>query len=112
MINKVILVGNLGKDPELRHTPAGKSVVDFTLATTSGFGDKARTDWHNVTAWEKTADAVAAYLKKGSKVYVEGRIEYQTSEKDGVKRYFTKIIAQDVRFLDSKKDGEAPEDPF
>lgn len=111
MINKVTLVGHLGKDPELRHTPAGKSVVDFTLATTFGFGDKAVTSWHNVTAWEKTADAVAAYLKKGSKVYVEGRIEYQTSEKDGVKRYFTKIVANEVKFLDSKAET-APEDPF
>lgn len=105
-VNKVQLLGNLGNDPEIRTTPAGKTVASFSLATQTGYGDNAKTEWHSITAWEKTADAVGKFLKKGSKVFVEGRISYETSEKDGVKRYFTKIVAYDVQFLDSKpKEG-------
>lgn len=108
MINKVILVGNLGADPELRYTSGGKAVAELRLATTFGFGEKAQTEWHRVIVWEKSAEAAGKYLKKGSKVYVEGRIQQRSyDDKDGNKRYVTEIVANEVKFLDSKKDGEA-----
>lgn len=103
MINKVTLVGNLGADPELAYIPSGKAVVEFRLATTSGFGDKQETEWHRVKAWDKTAEACGKFLKKGSKVYVEGRIKSrQYNDKDGNPKYVTEIIAYEVKFLDGK----------
>lgn len=105
MINKAILVGNLGKDPELKTTQGGKSVATFSLATSSGSGEKKVTEWHNVTCWEKLADNVAQFLHKGSKAYVEGRITYRKYEKDGATRYITDIVAAEVKFLDSKESG-------
>lgn len=109
-INKVILIGNLGKDPEARTTTSGKAVTNFSVATTSGFGDKEKTEWHNIVTWEKTAEACAKYLTKGSKVYVEGRIETEKVEKDGATKYFTKIVAYEVKFLTPKGGAEKPAD--
>lgn len=105
MVNKVTLIGRLGRSPELRHAQSGKSICTFTLATDSGFGDNRKTDWHNITTFEKVADNCAKYLRKGALVYVEGRITYDTYEKDGIKRTTVKIIANDVRFVGAKSDN-------
>lgn len=103
-MNTAIIIGNLGKDPELKTTNNGKSVVSFSVATQSG--KDAPTDWHNIEAWDKTAELVAQYLKKGSKCAVTGRIKYEKSEKDGVTRYFTKIVANNVEFLSAKQEAD------
>lgn len=106
MVNKVILLGRLGKEPESRTTQNGKMICSFTMATESGYGESKKTDWHSVTCFDKTADAVSKYLHKGSQCYVEGRISYDTYEgKDGVKRTSTRIIASDIKFIGSKSDN-------
>lgn len=105
MVNKVILVGRLGKDPELRTTSGGKQTCRFSLATDSGFGDNKRTDWHSIVAWEKTAEACGRYLRKGSLVYVEGRLRYDKYEKDGQTRYTTDVIVNSIQFLSTKNEG-------
>jgi len=112
-VNKVILVGNLGRDPETRFTNSGSSVTNFSIATKESFADKGgtrqeRTDWHNIIVWGKQGEACAQYLKKGSSVYVEGRISYREYEvKDGSgKRKVTEIVAMRVQFLTSR--GGAP----
>ena len=104
-VNKAILVGNLGRDPELRQTPSGQSVCNFTLATSENWTDKngervERTEWHRIVAWGKTGELCAQYLSKGRTVYVEGRIQTREWEdKDGNKRYTTEINAQTVNFI-------------
>ena len=111
-VNKVILVGNLVKDTELRSTPLGKSVCSFSIATTDRYLDKAtndwkdNTEWHNVVAWERLADAVAQKLKKGSKVYIEGSLRHRSYEgKDGVTRYVTEVLAREMVFFDKPEGG-------
>ncbi len=108
-VNKVILIGNLGRDPETRYTNSGSSVTNFSIATKESFADKSggrqeRTDWHNIIVWGKQGEACAQYLKKGSPVYVEGRISYREYEaKDGTgKRKVTEIVAMRVQFLSSR----------
>jgi single-strand DNA-binding protein len=104
-VNKAILVGNLGRDPELRTTPNGQSVVNFTLATSETWTDKSgerveRTEWHRIVAWGRTAEMCNQYLSKGRTVYVEGRIQTREWEdKDGNKRYTTEINANTVNFI-------------
>jgi single-strand DNA-binding protein len=105
-VNKVILVGNLGRDPEVRSTPSGQSVCTFSLATTDRFTDRSgqqreQTEWHNIVAWGKQAELCGQYLKKGRQVYVEGRLTTRQYEaKDGTgKRYRTEVVAQRVQFL-------------
>jgi len=112
-VNKVILIGNLGRDPETRFTNSGTSVTNFSIATKESFADKSgtrqdRTDWHNIIVWGKQGEACAQYLKKGSPVYIEGRISYREYEaKDGsCKRKVTEIVATRVQFLSSR--GGAP----
>jgi single-strand DNA-binding protein len=111
-VNKVILVGNLGRDPELRRTPSGASVVSFSIATTERFNDKKgerqdRTEWHNIVAWGKLADLANQYLKKGRSVYIEGKLTTRSwDDKDGNKRYKTEIVANQIQFLGSP--GESP----
>jgi single-strand DNA-binding protein len=105
MLNKVMLIGRLGRDPECKTTQSGKSVCSFTLATDTGYGENKKTDWHKVTVFDKAADKCAKYLRKGSSVYVEGRLSYDTYEKDGIKRTTVKIIANDVRFVGAKSDN-------
>lgn len=105
MLNKVMLIGRLGHSPELRQTQQGKSVCTFTMATDTGYGENKKTDWHKVTVFDKAADKCAKYLRKGSSVYVEGRLSYDTYEKDGIKRTTVKIIANDVRFVGAKSDN-------
>ena len=101
-MNSVTLIGNLGKDPEVKVTPSGKKVCNFSLAT----NDRNDVSWHNITAWEKTAELCEQYLSKGSKVGIQGRIQYRSWENEnGVTQRATDIIADRVEFLDSKKSG-------
>jgi single-strand DNA-binding protein len=104
-VNKVILVGNLGKDPEVRFTPSGRAVATFRLATTDSWmdqesGRQERTEWHNVVVWGKQAESCGQYLAKGRQVYIEGSIRSRSyDDKEGNKRYITEIVAQRVQFL-------------
>jgi len=110
-VNKVILIGNLGKDPELRYTLNGNAVTNFSIATSSAWKDKEtgekrqRTEWHRIIAWRGLAEICAEYLAKGQQVYVEGRLQTRSWEKDGITRYITEIIASDVQFLGKRKDA-------
>lgn len=109
-VNKCMLIGNLGADPELKYTQGGTAVANFTLATTESWtkdGEKQeKTEWHRVVVWQKLAEVAAKFLKKGSKAYVEGKVTYRSFEnKDGQKVYMTEIVASDIRFLDSKEDA-------
>lgn len=109
-INKVILVGNLGNDPEVKYTQGGMAITTLSVATTSVRKDKdgqqvEKTEWHRVKLFGKLGEIAGEYLKKGSQCYIEGRIEYSTSEKDGVTRYFTDIIGDEMQMLGSKEGG-------
>jgi single-strand DNA-binding protein len=107
-VNKVILVGNLGKDPELRYPNSGVAVATFSMATSESWKDaegnlQERTQWHSIVAWRKLAETCGEYLKKGSKVFVEGKIQYRTyDDKNGVKRYVTEIVMDTMVMLDSR----------
>jgi single-strand DNA-binding protein len=109
MQNLAILSGNIGQDPETRHTQGGTSVTSFTLATSRNWKDEAgerkqQTEWHRITVFGKNGENVAKYCKKGSKVSVQGRIHYsEYTDRDGNKKYATEIIADEVYFLDSAK---------
>jgi single-strand DNA-binding protein len=105
-INKAIILGRLGKDPELKATPNGQFVCKFSIATSEKFKDKETTEWHNIVVWGKSAESSAKYLKKGSMAYVEGRIQSRSWEKDGQKFYATDIIASAVQFLSPKTQNE------
>jgi len=104
-VNKVILVGNLGKDPELRYTPSGTAVCTFSLATTDRFKNKQgeqqeRTEWHNIVVWAGLAEICGKYLTKGKQVYIEGRIQNRSyDDRDGNKRYITEIVANEMQML-------------
>jgi single-strand DNA-binding protein len=104
-VNKVILVGNLGADPDMRYTPSGQGVCELRVATSESWNDKngqrqERTEWHRIVVWGKRAEVCSKYLSKGRQVFVEGRIQTRTyDDKDGNKRYITEIIAMDVQFL-------------
>jgi single-strand DNA-binding protein len=112
-INKIILIGNLGQDPELRYTSSGVAVASFSMATSESWKDQdgnvqEKTQWHKLVAWRKLAEIVGEYLKKGSKVYVEGRIQYRSyDDKNGVKRDVTEIVVDQMLMLDSKGAGNA-----
>jgi single-strand DNA-binding protein len=104
-VNKVILVGNLGKDPELRYTPSGTAVATFSLATSERFKDRngeqqERTEWHNVVAWRNLAEICGKYLHKGKQVYIEGKIQTRSyDDRDGNRRYITEIVADQMQML-------------
>ena len=110
-VNKVILIGNLGRDPELRYTQSGQAVANFTLATTERFSNREgerqeRTEWHRIVAWGRTAELCAQYLAKGRSVYIEGRLQTREWEdKEGQKRRTTEITAQTVQFLGGRGGG-------
>ena len=111
MINKVILVGRLGKDPEIRSTPSGQSVARFTVATDEKFTDKAgekqeRTEWHNIAAWGRLGEICGQYLRKGKLVYIEGslRTDSWDDKETGQKRYKTEIVAREMKMLDRRGD--------
>ena len=108
-LNKVMLIGNLGKDPELRYTTSGTAVATFSLATNEAWRDadgntQERTEWHNIVAWKKLAEICGEWLKKGKTVYIEGRIQTRSYEdkNTGTKRYITEIVASDMLMLDGK----------
>jgi len=114
-VNKVILIGNLGKDPEVKFTPSGVPVAKFSLATNERYKDKSgewqdRTEWHNIVAWQRLAEIVGEYVKKGSKIYIEGRLQTSSWEdkQSGEKKYRTEIVAQDLVLLGGRgeADGE------
>lgn len=109
-VNKVILVGNLGKDPEVRYTSGGKAVADFSIATSESFGKgserEEQTEWHRVVVWDRLAELCGQHLRKGSKVYVEGKIQTRKwTDKQGAERFTTEIIAKQVVFLSPKGDS-------
>jgi single-strand DNA-binding protein len=110
-VNKAILIGNLGADPELRYTPSGAAVANFNMATTEKWKDKdgqaqERTEWHRVILWNRQAEVAKEYLRKGSSVYIEGRIQNRSyDDKEGVKRYVTEIIGQRMQFLGGRATG-------
>ena len=113
-INKVILIGNLGGDPEVRYTPSGVAVAQFNIATSEEWKDKdsgekrERTEWHRIVAWRRLGEICGEYLSKGQQVYVEGRIQTNTWEdKEGNKRYTTEIIANTVQFLGRRESSES-----
>lgn len=108
-LNKVMLIGNLGKDPELRYTTSGVAVATFSLATNESWKDQdgnlqERTEWHNIVAWKKLAEICAEWLKKGKKVYIEGRIQTRSydDKNTGQKKYMTEIVADNMIMLDGK----------
>src|SRR6478735_2052973 len=108
-VNKVILVGNLGADPDMRYTPSGQGVCELRVATSESWNDKngqrqERTEWHRIVVWGKRAEVCSKYLSKGRQIYVEGRIQTRSwDDKDGNKKYMTEIIAQEVVFIGGGK---------
>lgn len=110
-VNKVILVGNLGADPELKYTPAGKAVCNLRIATTetwkdkNGGGKQEKTEWHRITVWGDMAENCSKYLAKGRSVYVEGKLQTRSYDKDGHKHYATDVVAERVVFLGGGKEG-------
>ena len=127
-VNKVILVGNLGKDPEVRYTPSGQAVANFTIATNENWTDKQgqkqeRTEWHRIVVWGKVAELCGEYLSKGRQVYIEGRLQTRDwTNKEGVKQYTTEVVANPVggvvflsggdRGARGAKGGGAPAEEF
>jgi single-strand DNA-binding protein len=110
-LNRVMLLGNLGADPELKVTPGGQAVLKLRLATTESYVDKnqvrqERTEWHRVTVWGKRGEALAKFLQKGAKIFIEGRLQTSSYEKNGEKRYSTDIIATNV-ILSGRGDGSS-----
>lgn len=111
-LNKVMLIGRLGKDVELRHTSSGTAVAGFSLATSEKFKNKSgeweeKTEWHNIVAWQKQAELAGQYLSKGSQVYIEGRLQTRKwQDNSGNERYTTEIVADRLQFLDPKERSE------
>ncbi len=113
-INKVILVGNVGADPEVKYTPSGVPVGKFSIATNERFKNKSgewqdRTEWHNIVAWQRLAEIVGEYVSKGSKVYIEGKLQTSSWEdrRSGEKKYRTEIVARDLVLLGSRENGNS-----
>lgn len=113
-LNKVMLLGNLGADPELRMTPGGQAVLKLRLATTENYLDRnntrqERTEWHSVTIWGKRGEALSKFLSKGERIFVEGSIRTSSYEKDGEKRYRTEVVANNIILAGRGKGGDAGE---
>ncbi|MEQ8808316.1 MAG: single-stranded DNA-binding protein [Imperialibacter sp.] len=110
-VNKVILLGNLGKDPEIRHLESGRAVTNFTLATSEVYKNKegnkvTNTEWHNVVLWTPLAEVAEKYLKKGNQVYIEGKITTRSyDDKDGNKRYITEVVGREMTLVGGRPDG-------
>jgi len=117
-VNKVILVGNAGNDPEFRVMPNGNGVANVSLATSETWKDKTtgdqqeKTEWHRVIFFNRLAEIVEQYIKKGSKLYIEGRLQTRSWEQDGVKRYTTEIVASEMQMLDSRGGGNTGDNSF
>ena len=111
-VNKVILVGNLGKDPEVRHLEGDKVIAKFPLATSESYKDKSgnrveQTEWHNIVVWKGLADIAEKYLKKGTTIYLEGKIRTRNYEKDGVKHYTTEIVGDSFTILSKRENNSS-----
>ena len=111
-VNKVILIGNLGKDPEVKYTPQGTAVAKLTIATNERYKDKSgewqdRTEWHNVVLWQRLAEIAGEYLKKGGKVYIEGRLQTRSwdDKQTNQKKYMTEVVANDLVLLSGRGEG-------
>jgi len=117
-INKVILVGNVGQDPETRYMPNGGAVTNLSIATSESWKDKnsgeqqEKTEWHRVVFYQRLAEIVAEYVKKGSKLYIEGRLQTRSWDKDGQKHYATEIIASEMQMLDGRGEGRNESRPM
>src|SRR6202049_5245911 len=116
-VNKVTLLGNLGKDPEVKYTPQGTAVAKLALATNERYKDKegqwqGRTEWHNVVLWQRLAEIAGEYLKKGSKVYIEGRLQTRSwdDKQSGQKKYMTEVVANDLVLLGARGEGSGGDD--
>ena len=115
-VNKVILIGNLGQDPEMKYMPNGNAVANFSIATTESWktqsGEaKEKTEWHKIVAFRKLAEICGQYLKKGKSVYIEGKIQTRTwDDKDGIKRYTTEVIADQMTMLSRSNDSDSGSD--
>lgn len=113
-VNKVIIVGNLGKDPEVKYLPSGDTLCNFSVATSETWKDKVSgeqkelTEWHRVTAFGALAKVIGEYLRKGSKVYIEGSLRTRSCQKDGQTHYVTEIRCNEMQMLDGNKTGEEP----
>lgn len=116
-VNKVIILGNVGRDPEVRYTPTGAAVANLSIATSTRRRDKQTgetiedTQWHRVTFYERLAELVSEYVKKGSSIYIEGRLKYGSFEKNGVTHYTTDIVASELQFVGSRRDGDQDQRP-
>lgn len=110
-INKVMLIGRLGQDPDLKYTPAGTAVCNFSVATSDSWVDKngqkqEKTEWHRIVVWGKLAELCNQYLQKGRQAYIEGSLQTRSWEKDGIKRYSTEVVAKNVQFLGSASSSQ------
>lgn len=117
-INKVILVGRLGKDPEVRHLENGASVANFSMATSETYKDRQtgekreQTEWHNIVLWRGLADIAEKYVKKGDMIYVEGKLRTRSWEKDGVTRYTTEVVGDSMQMLSSKNENASSKSEY
>ncbi len=118
-VNKVILIGNLGRDPEVRYSPSGQAVANVTLATSEAWKDRnsgekqERTEWHRIVFFGRLAEVAGEYLKKGAQIYVEGRLQTRKwQDKDGNDRYTTEVVATDMQMLGSRAGAGVPSDNF
>tara|TARA_Y100000996_G_C22282431_1_gene544606 strand:+ start:14 stop:460 length:447 start_codon:yes stop_codon:yes gene_type:complete len=118
-VNKVILIGNLGKDPEVRHLENGAAVANFSIATSENYKDRktgekvSQTEWHNIVAWRGLAEIAEKYLKKGAKVYIEGKLKTRTwQDKEGNNRYSTEVITDNLTMLGSVGESMASSNPL
>jgi single-strand DNA-binding protein len=116
-VNKVQIIGTLGRDPEMKYLPSGSAVVSVSVATDESYQDKnsgqkvEKTEWHRMTAFGKLAEIIGQYLKKGSKAYFEGKLRTNEYEKDGIKRYSTEIVVNDMMMLDGRQDEQQQQQP-
>ncbi|MFW5759971.1 MAG: single-stranded DNA-binding protein [Cyclobacteriaceae bacterium] len=112
-VNKVILVGNLGKDPEVRHLDTGRAVANFSMATSETYKNRngervTNTEWHNIVLWSPLAEIAEKYLKKGNQVYIEGKITTRSyDDKDGVKKYITEVVGRELTLLGSRSENDS-----
>ena len=121
-LNKVMLIGRLGRDPEIKYTPSGTAIANFNIATSAKWNEEEHTEWHRIVAFKRTAEVCGEYLRKGSQVYIEGRLQTRAWEdRDGNKRYTTEVVAQSMQMLGGvsskpqqtdppKKEQQPPED--
>jgi single-strand DNA-binding protein len=112
MLNKVQIIGRVGKDPEVRYATNGDAIANFTVATSERYKDKQtgeaveKTEWHNVSAFRRLGEIVGEYVRKGSLIYIEGKIQTRKYEKDGIERYATSIVASEMKMLGGKSEGQ------